>query len=119
MASTRNRNCQGDYVLEQAQNKGICGYSEYGHSAYGYPNETMLPGNGLLQGRVASRNLSSNYADIESQLFGIGSTNLVKPKDPVTPDIHPLLSLNVIDRLPVLIPEPLVVAKNQRPYPLG
>ena len=119
MASTRNRNCQGDYVLEQAQNKGIANYSEYGHSAYGYPTDTMLPGDGLLQGRVAPTKLSGNSCDIESQLFGIGSTNLVKPREPVIPDIHPLLSLNVIDRLPVLVPEPLVVAKNQRPYPLG
>ena len=118
MTSTRNRNCQGDYILQQAQNSGICSYSEYGHSAYGNPSETMLPGNGLLQGRVAPTNLSGNSCDIESQLFGIGSTNLVKPKEPVTPDIHPLLSLHMIHRLPVLIPEPLVVAKNQRPYPL-
>jgi hypothetical protein len=118
MASTRNRNCPGDYALEQAQNKGICRYSEYGHSAYGYPMETMLPGDGLLQGRVAPTKLSGNSCDIESQLFGIGSTNLVKPKEPVTPDIHPLLSLNMIHRIPVLIPQPLVVAKEQRPYPL-
>jgi len=117
MASTRNRNCPGDYVLEQAQNRSICSYSEYGHSAYGYAKETMLPGDGLLQGRVAPTNLSGNSCDIESQLFGIGSTNLVKPKDHVHPDLHPLLSLHIIDRLPVLVPEPLVVAKNQRPYP--
>jgi len=117
MASTRNRNCQGDYVLEQTQNKDICNYSEYANSAYGHPVETMLPGDGLLTGRIGAAKLSGNYCDIESQLFGIGSTNLVKPKEPVIPDIHPLLSLHVIDRLPVLVPEPLVVAKNQRPYP--
>jgi hypothetical protein len=60
-------------------------------------------------------NLSSNPFDIESQLFGIGTSNMVKPKPSVKPGIHDLHSLNVSDRLPTMIPEPLIVEKGQRP----
>jgi hypothetical protein len=117
MASTRNKNSTGDYKLEQRQNTGILAYSEYTYSSK--PVETHFPGNGLLTGRMAPMNLSSNACDIETQLFGIGSTNLVSPKEYINPDIKPLQSLNVIDRLPILIPTPLVVEHNQRPYPMN
>jgi hypothetical protein len=117
MSSTRNKNSPGDYLLEQKQNTGICSYSEYVYSSK--PVETYFPGDGLLAGRVAPTNLAGNACDIETHLFGIGSTNLVNPLPAVRPEITPLKSLNVIDRLPVLIPEPLVVEKNQRPYPLN
>ena len=68
---------------------------------------------------MAPENLSSNACDIESQLFGIGSTNLVNPKKHVQPKFHDVKSLNMIDRLPMVIPEPLIVEKNQRPYPMN
>lgn len=114
MASTRNRNTQGDYKLEQRTNVGIAAYSAY--ATFGQPVQTHFPGNGLLTGRMASENLSANSCDIESQLFGIGSTNLVSQQTPADAEIKSLQSLNVIDKLQVFIPEPLVVEKNQRPY---
>jgi hypothetical protein len=116
MASTRNKNTPGDYFLEQKQNTNICAYSGYIRSSE--PIQTYFPGNGLLAGRVAPTNLSNNSCDIETQLFGIGSNNLVNPKNHVTPEIKSMKSLNIIERLPVLIPEPLIIEKNQRPYPL-
>ena len=116
MASTRNKNTPGNYVLEQRQKTEILAYSEYIHSSK--PMETHLPGNGLLTGRIAPTNLSENACDIEAQLFGIGSTNLVNPKSYIQPDIKPLQSLNIIDRLPTIIPSPLVVENKQRPRPL-
>ena len=67
---------------------------------------------------MAAENLSSNACDIESQLFGIGSTNLVNPQKQTQPKFHDVKSLNMIDRLPMVIPEPLIVEKNQRPYPM-
>jgi hypothetical protein len=69
-----------------------------------------------LPGKIAHTNLAYNACDIESQLFGIGSTNLVNPASPVKPDYKYIQSLNIIDKLPVIIPEPLVIEKNQRPY---
>jgi len=117
MASTRNKNTPGNYLLEQRQLSSICAYNEYKLAAR--PVDTYFPGNGLLAGRGAPTNLSENACDIETQLFGIGSTNLVNPKEFIRPDITPLKSLNIIDKLPVLIPEPLVVEKYQRPYPMN
>jgi len=114
MASTRDRNQPGDYMLEQRINSETTKYSTYEH--YGVPTTTQFAGDGLLMGRMAASNLAFNSCDIESQLFGIGSTNLVNPKSNVTPDIKPLQNLSIIDRLPILVPEPLVVQKNQRPY---
>ncbi len=114
MSSTRNKNMPGDYNLEQHSNKVGCNYSTY--DSFGKPTETHYAGNGLLPGRIAYTNLAFNACDIESQLFGIGSTNLVNPKSAVKPDLKPIQSLNMIDKLPIFIPEPLVVEKNQRPY---
>lgn len=114
MSSTRNKNMPGDYALEQHSNKVGCKYSTY--DSFGKPAETHYAGDGLLPGRIAPMNLAFNACDIESQLFGIGSTNLVNPKSEVKPDVKPIQSLNMIEKLPVFIPEPLVIEKNQRPY---
>ena len=104
----------GDYALEQNSIK--VGYKYYTYDSFGKPVETHYAGDGLLPGRIAPTNLAFNACDIESQLFGIGSTNLVTPKSAVKPDLKPIQSLNMIEKLPVFIPEPLVVEKNQRPY---
>jgi len=119
MASTSNKNTPGNYVLEQKMNQYIDGYRTYLHSAAGEAHTNHLPGNGLLPASNARTHICGNYCDVESQLRGIGSTNLVNPKTPVTPQFQSIASLSVMDKLPVLIPEPLVVEKNQRPYPLN
>lgn len=116
MSSTRNKNTPGDYMLEQQYNKSNCKYNTFEHSAYGKAVETRYAGDGLLPGKIAHTNLAYNACDIESQLFGIGSTNLVNPASPMKPDYKYIQSLNIIDKLPVIIPEPLVIEKNQRPY---
>lgn len=115
MASTRNKNNRGDYQVEQKSHIQRMEYLTYENGGNGKPLETFFAGNGLLSGRVASSNLSHNSCDIESSLLGIGSTNLVNPQTPVKPDIKPLQSLNVIDKLPTMIPEPLIIDKHQRP----
>jgi hypothetical protein len=115
MSSTRNKNTPGDYLLEQRSNDAGCDYSTYVNSSYGKAASTHYAGDGLLPGRIAPTNLSYNACDIESQLFGIGSTNLVNPKGLVTPDFKTIKSLNMIDKLPVFVPEALVVDNSQRP----
>ena len=112
MASTRNRNTYGDYQLEQRLNNGV---STYCTNAYGAPSSVYLPGDGLLAGKVGYNDLASNGMDVESFLWGIGSTNLVEPKSEFRPKIKPLKSLNVICRIPTIVPEPLVLEPNQRP----
>lgn len=117
MASTRNKNSIGDYQHEIRSYTNASNYMTYEQSGKAPTNH--FAGDGLLMGRMAPENLSSNACDIESQLFGIGSTNLVNPKKHVQPKFHDVKSLNMIDRLPLVIPEPLIVEKNQRPYPMN
>jgi hypothetical protein len=117
MASTRNKNTKGDYNLEQKQYQHSMDHLVYKH--FGAPVQTNLPGNGLLAGKVGSMELSNNFADVESSLRGIGSTNLVNPQPEIRPQIKTLDSLSICDRLTVHVPEPLVIEKNQRPMYLN
>jgi hypothetical protein len=113
MASTRNKNSPGDYKLEQHVNTQIDAHSLYKHSTVAYQN--YLPGDGLLAAKTPRKVICENYTDVESALFGIGSTNLVNPQAKTTPSFQPIQTLNIIDRLPTMIPEPLVVENGQRP----
>ena len=115
MASTRSKNNEADYNLEQKSNTGLCNYFTCQQNNYGNPVTTHFAGDGLLQGRIAPNQLASNPWDIESQLFGIGTSNMVIKKPNVSPGIHTIQSLNIINRLPVLLPEPVIVEKGQRP----
>ena len=117
MSSTRNKNSPGDYKLEQTINTNISEYKTYVSSTVAA--QTYFAGDGLLGGKTPRQALCENYCDVESALFGIGSTNLVNPKAPVKPDLNPVQSLNVIDRLPVFVPEPLVIETSQRPFYLN
>jgi hypothetical protein len=116
MSSTRSRNTPGDYKAENNINNNNVDYLINKGYSYGQPMTTYFPGNGLLPGRVASENLSYNNIDIETQLFGIGSTNMVTPKLEQNAEIKSIQSLSIINKIPIIIPEPLVVQKNQRPF---
>ena len=112
MASTRNKNTPEDYKLEQYAY--IDRHSIIMDIKKQTPDNKYFPGNGLLQGFVPSRDLANNYTDIESSLFGIGSTNLVQPLPNVVPDIQDYRSLNIIDKTPMVVPTPLFVDTKQR-----
>jgi len=114
MTSTSNKNMPGNYALEQRMNTLIDGYRTYLHSAAGEAYTNHLPGNGLLPASNSRVHLCGNYCDVESQLRGIGSTNLVNPQTYVVPQHREMESLSIMQKLPVLLPEPLVVEKNQR-----
>ena len=118
MASTRNKNTPGDYRLEQTEYARQLAYTEYKHGPSGSAVQTNFAGNGLLMGRMPSVSLSDNACDIESQLFGIGSTNLVQAKGHVVPEIRPVESLSIMQRIPIILPDTLTVQHNQRPYPM-
>ena len=113
MSSTRSKNTSGNYELEQWSIGQQVNYTSL--PLYGTPVHTYLPGDGLLSGKVSREQLSNNSCDVESMLRGIGSTNLVNPKAPLSVELHGLKSLSVIDRVPLFIPAPLVVEPNQRP----
>lgn len=118
MASTRNINTPGNYHLEQQQYQHSETYTLYANSQYGAAYNTRWAGNGLLPGQIPGNKLSYNFADTESFLLGINSTNLVNPAPCFVPEIAKLDSANVFEKGPVYIPEPLVVRKSQRPFPV-
>lgn len=118
MASTRNRNTPGNYCLEQREYKGSENYTLYPNSQYGAAYNTRLPGNGLLPAQIPWNKMSYNAPDIESFLFGINSTNLVNPAPCFVPELATLQPTNIYEKGPVLMPEPLTVRKNQRPFPV-
>ena len=91
-------------------------YMIYPHSAYGTNTNTKLAGIGLNPGNMPGSVLSKNYVNIESGLFGINSTNLVKPADPIKPELYTLPSQNLFKKEPVYIPPPLQINLNQRPH---
>jgi hypothetical protein len=115
MASTRTKNTQGNYCLQQRQYQESRQYTGYTNSAYGQAYDTRLPGNGLNPAQIPWNRLSKNSADIESFLFGINSTNLVKRQGPLTPELTCLQSANIYETAPVYMPEPFQPLVNQRP----
>ena len=111
MASTRNRNTPGDYAIETAaytkQEKFTTKHQSVG--------EMYFPDNGLLGHKCPSHLLSNNSADVESFLFGIGSTNLVQPKGEVNAEMKTKKFLSIADRTPLIMPETFTVDSHQRP----
>ena len=115
MASTRNKNTPGNYCLEQKQFTDSSRWALYENGACGQAYDTKLSGTGLNPGQLPWNTLSRNPADIESFLFGINSTNLVKPEKPLTAKLIHLPSENLFEPNNVCMPNPLYVQKNQRP----
>jgi len=115
MASTRNKNTPGNYLAERWSIDQEVLYRNYEHAGNGRPVESMFSGDGLLMGRMVPTELSTNSMDIESFLYGVGSTNLVSPLPPVYASLKPLKSLSMIDRVALIMPENLAVEPNQRP----
>lgn len=117
MASTRNKNTRGNYCLEQRAFQQQAAYTA--NREYAFAPRTMNPGAGLLAGQLPDTALSGNPNDIESFLFGIGSTNLVTPQAPITAELKQLPELSIIDRkVPLIMPKEFVLDDNQRPFPI-
>ncbi len=115
MASTRSKNTPGNYASEQTAFSRQFDSVIYSNGASGQAYQTHFAGNGLLPGKCGSMNLSHNYADVESYLWGVGSTNLVNPKaDPVV-QLKYIQSINVAERTPMIIHAPFTPLQNQRP----
>jgi hypothetical protein len=61
---------------------------------------------------------SSNAIDIESELRGIGTTNLVNNYEKVVPEYKSLNFKPYFRYVPLIMPKPLVIENGQRPYPI-
>jgi hypothetical protein len=106
MASTRNKNTVGNYEQEQNEMHKIRKYEMY--VGFGHNDTTSFAGLGLISGRYPFSTFATNYSDVESELLGIGATNLVNPRSAFIPE--PIQ----MKKNPVLLPEPLVIERGQR-----
>tara|TARA_B100000424_G_C22945740_1_gene503431 strand:- start:1176 stop:1538 length:363 start_codon:yes stop_codon:yes gene_type:complete len=118
MASTRNNNTPGNYCVQQESYRNAFNYTEFKNSPYGQAYNNALPTLGITPSHMPRSILSNNSVEIESSLFGINSTNLVNPQQPVIPNLKNLPEVSYFKKLPTFMPEPLVVQKNQRPFPI-
>jgi hypothetical protein len=116
MASTHLKNSKGQYCLEQRDHKLTETHDFY--KGYKIPFQSSLPVLGFnpsnMRAGIYNNILSNNPIDIESDLFGVGSTNLVKAKKTVYPSLNKLPEKCFFSRPHLVIPNPLVIAKNQR-----
>lgn len=115
MASTRNKNTKGDYNLEQNINTSINDWNTYEFSSRGSAYNQAMPSVGYIPSKMCTCFFSKNGIDIESQLYGIGSSNLVNEKQPVKPQLKEIKTVDFFDRQKLLMPKPLVIENNQRP----
>jgi hypothetical protein len=118
MTSTRNKNTKGDYVLEQKAYSLVEDYSLYQHSASGPSYKSAIPEIGYTPSKMSRDEFSSNAIDIESELRGIGTTNLVNSYSKVIPDYKTLHFKPFFRHIPLIMPKPLVIENNQRPFPI-
>lgn len=112
MASTRNINQRGNYLAEQSAYKQQVEYSTY--KDYGVIKGTYLAGDGLIQGHLPRQILSTNSMDVESWLFGIGSTNLATPQKPVAANLACVPSASIMNKVPLIMPHNLNIESAQR-----
>lgn len=118
MASTQNKNTKSDYCYQQRDFRGIFTHITYENSQNGRAYKDALPDVGYMPSYMSRESFSKNSVDIESALFGINSTNLVTPQAPVVPQLKEVPYCSFFDRIPLIMPTPLVVEKNQRPFPI-
>ena len=118
MASTQNLNTPSDYCLQQRSYREACNYDLYKYSQYGHAKNPAFPCVGYTPSHMPRDTLSRNPVEIESALFGINSTNLVNPQQPVKPQLKTIPMKQFFQRTPLIMPKPLVMEHNQRPFPI-
>ena len=118
MASTRNNNTVNDYKLQQRRYENSRNYLDYKHSSFGAAYDPSIPALGYLPNRMSRDALSNNAVEIESKLFGINSINLVTPQKEIYPQLNTVPLKSFFHRNSVIMPDPLVIENNQRPYPI-
>ena len=116
MASTNMKNATGYYCEQHKRfNKISNCQTDSNISKHG---DNCLPDLGIINGMMTTgynnNILSNNAADIESSLFGIGSTNLVEKQSDVKPSMNKRKYCKWFSRNNVFLPEPLAIEKSQR-----
>ena len=115
MASTRDKNSKGNYIMEQRQIDTTRYNLAYINGPNGHAAEPAYP-EFYRQGYMPPDNFSFNSTDIESALFGVGSTNLVDPKAPTIPQFKTLPEVHFFKKTPVVKTPIVWPLLNQRPF---
>ncbi len=118
MASTKNKNTAPNYCMQQRQFRDNIHHIMYENSQNGRAYFNSLPSLGFNPTYMSREEFSKNSIDIESRLFGINSTNLVMPQEPIRPKLFNLPQVTYFDRIPLFMPAPLVIERDQRPFPI-
>ena len=119
MASTRDNNTPANYCLQQRGINLARQYVEYKYSQAGRAYKNALPCPGITPSHMPREAFSYNSVAIESALFGINANNLVNPQPTTVPEFKSLPMVSYFERTPRLVmPSPLIVENNQRPFPI-
>jgi len=118
MVSTRSINNPANYYLEQKQNRLTTNYRLYENSSNGEAFNPAIPTLGYTPSHMNRNVFSNNPIEIESYLFGINANNLVNPQRPVIPQLKDIQFKKYFDTIPLIMPNPLFLQKNQRPFPI-
>ena len=119
MASTRNKNSEKNYRIEKASNRLVEDYSLL--PDHGVAANTYLPDFGMNPAQIPRNKFTRKHVQVESQLFGIGMTNLEEPQEQIYPKSTYLQhsSIHPEGRVPLEMPTNLVIEKNQRYRPFS
>ena len=113
MASTRNKNTRNNYALEL--NKSIHTQEYVLAGDYAQSNATACPGNGLVGAYIPRTQMSNNPIEIETFLFGIGSSDLTKDAPVLNPDLKCLPTHDIFIKEPTIVPNKFISNNTQRP----
>jgi len=116
MAATRSKNTPGNYQLYKRELQESRDYEIYQPKAI--PRAPAMPAMGITPSFMSRDTLSNNAVDIETMLFGINANNLETPQAPIQPALKQIPTIHFFERLPVIMPGPLVIENKQRPYPI-
>lgn len=116
MSSTRNLNSRGNYCLEQHNRRVLNDRRFYFYGEQSRAFDPAYPELFYRQGYMPPDNFSYNPTDIESQLKGIGSNNLVDPKRDVNPEFKQLPTIPFFKTPRKIEPLQFFPLINQRPH---
>lgn len=112
---TRNKNQQGNYIMEQHAISKTYDEKTYINASQGQAFQTNFCGDGLLSGRIAGRDLAKDDTDVESFLFGIGSGNLIQSSLPMIIENKNIKSMNIFKKEQVRLPTDIIIDNTARP----
>jgi len=114
MASTRDINSKGNYQQEQKQLSHFRDNLAYYNSPNGHAYNTAFPEH-YRQGYIPADNFTHNSIDVESSLFGIGSSNLEETQKSVVPQFKQIPTVSFFKTPEIIKGKKFKHLDNQRP----